>query len=673
MVIFFTCSTFVQFHLEYGRDGFMNRFLFRSKRQTQILKTIARNDFEFYAKWSYDNFVLKQPHIKTKGLFKIGQKYYILCEEINQDSRAYDGTNLYNWFDNNRIATCPIWLTAEIPQDGIKLNERNLTSLVNGEGSPRTFNQVLYDINLLLPPKIPNYKIQLNNDERIICLIFEKPVGYFIIRKIEKVLKSLGLPFGYEIKTQTPLELKTIQLSKRHDPLQLVISKTLKQNLEKPILNLLEEDEDFWLSNRHRIFSGEISKVDKIVNLNWSSKESRCILNTTVFPSANLRNYLTIFDKVIITYPLHEKEVDVFNSLGVDLKILTELARIGRVQFVLPQSVERYNTRSLAVLSEVNPDSIVLSRRLAASTIIDARNRFPLFFPPFGIQERREFLYLLNQLCENVPNDQGKNFLKLLIIELGNSWAKGEEMVNSRGAMATSVLGMAPIVASWFKSTIQVDAFIELNTANMTIDWGAPFNATVIPINSSDYSEENNTLIISNFYSGINHQAISTFINKNKILLNGILAIDSEVDIIDFANSFNSSDIKRFRKLIYELSQDVFNEDQTKVVIDKFNKEVSRYEKAAKRQSEFDFSGLLRNTATLTSAATAAVATQIDPIFRIGLGSVPLLIWFIQRLSNNKIDNYHLSLFIDYLKAKNKKSKPNSVLVSRLRKKVELL
>ncbi|MBU3198506.1 hypothetical protein LL037_18735 [Clostridium estertheticum] len=65
------------------------------------------------------------------------------------------------------------------------------------------------------------------------------------------------------------------------------------------------------------------------------------MINASVFPQADIRNYLSIYKTLIIAPPLEGCEDEFLSSLGVKLDELIELVMLGRINFVVPQSIDR--------------------------------------------------------------------------------------------------------------------------------------------------------------------------------------------------------------------------------------------------------------------------------------------------------------------------------------------
>lgn len=90
----------------------------------------------------------------------------------------------------------------------------------------------------------------------------------------------------------------------------------------------------------------------------------------------------------MISYPLIGQDNDFLDHLKIPKQHLLELISRGRIQFALPQNIIRYNLSFLEECLNTNPECIILSRRLASSSIIDIRNKTGFLATTFSFEEK---------------------------------------------------------------------------------------------------------------------------------------------------------------------------------------------------------------------------------------------------------------------------------------------
>ncbi|MFN8577143.1 MAG: hypothetical protein U0354_09830 [Candidatus Sericytochromatia bacterium] len=661
-----------------------------------------------WARWSYEQIIYNQPQIKLKGLYKFGFyaktqdsnefkmyfNYFVLCEEPINTLKTQDGEEFTKWFKDVKALTSPISLENTVPEGSVLMDERKINHLVKGSGNPRTVKQFFNELNLVLPRKIPEFIVKEGKNHVELDIIFKKKPRKYQLKKIISILESFEYPVIYNLFVDSSLNIEEFNESVRqkekdfkekyprfsNDTLDLIISRNNRGILSKSLYELVQEDEEFWVSNREKVFSGKINNVNKILPNKWNEKKLRCFINALSDAPSTLRNYIPIFQEILIALPFAKYEEKVLKKLDVTFEQLIELSKIGKVKFLLPHSIDKYFSPKIENLANECPESIILSRRLASATIIDSKERFPLIYPPFGIKERREFFSSLIKSSYEVKDQNSRKVLDEFFKGIGQSWQNSEELINLRGAVVTPALGLGAIISSLIKTTTNIDMFLEFITASSGIDWGAPFNATVVPVSSPNNSIEELTEMIAYTYSGIRNESMQVFLNGHNKILEGILTINSDVDIIELSKEFKSSDISRLQKIILNLSQNKNENDNLQDAIDKFNNEVKRYEKNAKRLAQYDIKGNIRGVGTLGSfvgGSGGGLASLLlsNPYFALlGIASIPLLTWLFNYISIERSRNNSLAIFLDYIDANlNKKVNPDAVLVSRLKKRLEFI
>lgn len=440
--------------------------------------------------------------------------------------------------------------------------------------------------------------------------------------------------------------------------IDLIPSRRLPNNFSKELKQLYEEDEDFWIDRCMNVLTTTQITVKDILPKTFSNRGSRCLVDAAVFPTKNLRTYLTLYRYVTLVMPLTDSYSNALATLQVKQQELVELAKRGRVQFLLPQSLDRYPLSLLQDLADVAPSSLLFSRRLASITIIDSRRRMPLLYPPFGTLERAEFLRTLERakldpIIKNVADALGG--------ELAQIWTNAESSVHYRGAMATGTLEAGPIIAAIYKQLTGRDVFLELCSASSSVEWAGALGATVFPVEvDGGYSEQVACELCASAYSGIKKEKIPTSFGEVETIVQGLLTLDNDAPILEVAEVFSNRDVDRIGQIVQKIAENSLTEDALSCEIQKINEKVEAYERHSDRLNRLNLTGL--------SAALAGITLLSNPT---ATAYIPLTQWIVEYLLKNADPRKDFGgYFIDWIRGLNTWTTGDIVLVSRLRAKL---
>lgn len=616
--------------------------------------------YDRWARWSYEQLCLQQPHAGIRGLWRRGDQFFIECPDIDSLSTR-DGAPLERWFDQHcRVVTSPVRLVREVPEGATPVPPRTVEDLVLLRGSPQTLRELNRDFRFLLPRDFspvhiadPKGNIEITvygelspDDEEVLVRVYE----------------SQGLPPNWTIKISKEAPPAPAGFTRGRDKFELAPSHQLPAGTPRVVKHLVEDDEDFWIDNRVRVL-GTVDAVDpaELLPKSWRAKESTCLVDASVSPPKNLRSYLGLYKRVCLVAPLASSYERQLAGLLVTEDELVGLAETGRVRFVFPHSIERYPERLLVALAERAPDSVVLSRRLAAASVLDVRRRWPILFPPFGPDERHLFLAALARFAETTGGPAGdgvKDILNLLTL----AWSRGEFALHQRGAQVTSQFGVAGIVAEFLKRSHGRDFAIEAWSAGANVEWAGALSANLFPKSTDGYDESGHAELIATVYSGRGPIAVPVIDRGVQTVLNGVLAVDNDVPVLTFAKEFESGDIERLRDLVVRIASENVDDDYLGEAVSKFNAEVRRYENRPGRAWSLGiFSAISATSASAIPEEYAAVRPYV------GIGLLALLLLTQQELAPK---NKNLGRVLDSMQAALAGVQPGAVLVSRLRKQV---
>lgn len=595
-------------------------------------------------RFSYDRFRIEHPEIEMEGLYKAGHWYYIYCPSVMD-------VNYLNQINNSFQQIIPIGshivVANTLPENPHKIEERSLSEINNLVGAARVKFDHLNDIHLEIKKVIRNYKI--DNRRSHIIIYTTDTVSEEIAEQLQTVSNRIGVKLIIENVENFD------NLSDEENPGEpflggLVISRFNSQSFSGRVKNTWEEDEDFWIDTRSKLFSEAVHKED-FKPLQWKHKKSKCFVNCTTssFP-CKLINLLTLYDQIYIVSPVKHYYKDFIHSLGISLKELIELTSLGRIKFIFPQNLNRYDTEMLESICDIQ-DSFLMTRRLATISVADLRHRNPLLFPNLSIQERQRGILDLRSVIGKATKEE--SFLvDLLANGIKERWFMYPELIHSLGAIGVNHFGISRSISKVLE--FDDDATLLMDIASQSVEWSGALDAHLIPFQMGKISIEPYARIIANIYSGVPEKNwVPTNFGYANLATGRILAVDSDIPVLEFANTFKSPDINLFREFIYDLVYHKKSPEELEAAIKEFNFHVEEYEKTKKAVTDLDITGFVVDLATnrLNMVLSSWVVERLINLFEKYSGKTSTL----QKL----IDNIE--------SIKTFASPPSSILLSRMR------
>ncbi len=619
---------------------------------------------DHYCRWSYEQLLLQQPHIEFAGLWKKGHLHYIVCPALSIAKTA-PGEDLRLWFEKQcRVITAPVQIVEQCPAGTERVRDRSSGERARLAGAPRTRRDLLVDLGLGLPPDFPPFTI--DNPNADVMLVTNRDLTDVQKSQASTAYERMG--YGIELRfavdpSRDP-QNETFRFEFGQGDIDLLPSRRLPTQYSRDLRFLMEEDEEAWVANREQLFSSNEQKPAELLPETWQeSRGLSCLVDATVFTPDNIRSHLCLYDTVLLTLPLADSFEKNCESLGVSHEELSALVELGRVRILLPQAIDRYPLTWLAALAERAPQNILMSRRLAAVTVADARNRVPLLYPPLSPIERHTMLNVLADQAESLVGPaRSADFVRFLV-ELGATWSGAEWSVSSRGAMGTSHLGVGAISAALYEQVTGKDLRLELWSAAQKVEWAAALGAHVFPSSVGDYDESNACDLVAGVYGG--GFVGATPPRSTLSAVSDLLAISGKVDVVGLAKEFSSADIARLRGLMLRIARENVDADFMKAAIDKFNAEVRHYEKRPDLLKSVNVVGLMSAGFAASGAVDPSIAHMV-PLAGILLGFV--LNRVIDELPRHTTLGGRIVDFCNSLLTG--RTNPDAVLVARARKDV---
>ncbi|WP_437975341.1 hypothetical protein WMF11_46415 [Sorangium sp. So ce295] len=619
---------------------------------------------DHYCRWSYEQLLLQQPQIQFAGLWRQGYQHYIVCPTLST-AKAAGGEDLRLWFDKQcRVVTAPVKIVEQCPAGAERVPERTCEERARLAGAPRTRRDVLVDLGLALPPDFPPFTIDDPGTD----------VVFVTTRKLSDTEKSqvssayaemgYGVQILFAVDPSRDPQNETFRFEFGQGDIDLLPSRRLPTKYSRDLRFLMEDDEEAWAASRERLFASSDSCATELLPVAWQhSRGLSCLVDATVFAPDDIRSQLCLYDTVLLALPLENSFEENCAALGVSSEELSRLVELGRVRILLPQAIDRYPLNWLAALAERAPKSILLSRRLAAATVADARNRVPLLYPPLSPVERHAMLHMLTDQASNLVGPARAADFVQFVYELGATWAGAEWSVSSRGAMGTSHLGIGAISSAVYQQVTGRDLRLELWSAAQKVEWAAALGAHVFPSSAGEYDESAACDLVAGIYGG--GFVGSTRSRFTLSAVSDLLALSSKVDVVDLAKEFSSADIKRLRDLIDRISRENIDPDYLKDAIGRFNAEVRHYEKRPDLLKSVNVVGLMSAGLAAAGIVDPSIA-HVVPLAGIMLGFV--LNRVIDELPRHSAPGGRVIDFCNSLLTA--RANPDAVLVARARKDV---
>lgn len=535
-----------------------------------------------YSRYSFESLALAHPEMDIKGLWYCDFKYYVLIEKDGTLTES-DLQEFEKIQEDHRIIGSPkLLLTQTIPNNAIKITGRENYEVALSFGAPYTDSELEYLLFQYINKKLHPFRYKLELPSLYLELSFSKQLTEDEKAEIETTLYSIGIK--YEIKYITDYNLLNISISeKKHsDSLALIPNKILPNNFPTKLRNLHEEDEDFWLDNRSLILTSYDLEKDKVLPTSFNNKYSSCFVDAQVLRPDNIRNYLSIYERVIISYPLIGQDNDFLNHLKIPKHHLLELISRGRIQFALPQNITRYNVSFLEECLNTHPECIILSRRLASSSIVDIRKKTGFLATTFSFEEKLNILKTLKKLDSEIFN--------LFVSALSKNWHSMEMNIHERGAMGVANIGIAPVMSELFNKEGR-DLYLELLFSAMPLEWAMALNADFYPYQGNEHSQYNASACCLYGYNGFRIDKDAIVQSKIGEIATKILSLDNDMSALELDDAILKGDIPRIKNFSKKLSN--LSSEELDMKIYELNKEIRKIENKESKLSSLDLCGLI--------------------------------------------------------------------------------
>lgn len=610
-------------------------------------------------KQNYEQFRLQTYQYRHEGLFHDEKNIYAVVSEV--DRSPTDRENLekaLSQYNSLTIPTPKIICKASSEFQPIPL--RDIYQKIYLHGNSVTHDEFFNDLTILIPKEYHPFNADVQFWDKQFKLTFKKKLTEEQKLEITLLCESTGYQgFSYSFKHNPNLSEFPGVVEKKansHNNLHLTASGLMRNQFSRPVLDAYEEDQEFWYQNKHSILTGDCPDKSAYLPSNFNSGESSCFIDASVFRRENLRVYLSLYEKIIIALPLADSELatSFYDSFKINNFELKELIQRGRLLFVAYQNLHRYDKDLLNDILSTDPNCIIFSRKLSASTLTGIQAKSGILGRTFDSDEQYQFL----NHCHSMPRTEISTLIKCL----SEQWQIAEYAINKEGATSVYHAGMSRFAAQIFKDRGR-DLFIEFCTASSSLEFAQGLNAHHFPYDSAQYSEVEACKCLSSFYNGFTESNTTLRESELSKLLSQVLTINNDMSILELDDVISGINTRSLPSLLSNFSNLSDEEREYKLYI--LNKELSKIERNKNRLQALDFTGSIMPSV----AGAVMVFNNIPEGGYLPLGSI-----FLKYLQVYGKDSALLkSPIFDSFSAMNHRVSKESIIVSNYRSRIKTI
>jgi hypothetical protein len=622
------------------------------------------------ARWFYDHLVCLHPQLAFYGVWSQAHEFFVAVD-ASEMPLASDGRPLDDWIRWNRPMPLVVRVHLGDPPPGVELlPRRDAFEAAWGCGRSRTLSSLWQDLTMWLPVDFPDFKLW--DEPGRAFLEPAHPLSMPESDALAIALQRLGVGLSVEVVSPGTLETNfkhaeplrsRIYVAKAESgqtPGTLLGARTLRaRGFAKAVIDLADQDEAVWRSDGDQIWVDSALSAATFRSADQGS--ARCFVPASSFEPGDIRNYLSIYDKVVLSPPLETTQERVLAALGISTEELGQLIARKRVELALPHSIERYDPRLLAVAHEADPLAIIGPRRLSIMCVLETRRRVPLIFPLLSPGERGDLLHSLYLAASHLDSEK-QDSVRWLASTLSECWSTQEDFIRERGVLGLSGAGVGRLVSALVQRVLGRNLFLEITAASQDVEIAAALDAAVFPVDRPTYSQVGHSRLLAEVFSGFQSTELGPDQKHLNVVLDGLFGISSDIPVLEVADAFTGSDVARLRKMILSVTSQELDIDELHETIVKYNAEAMRFAGRRDRLRRLDAGGLL-----LVGVGAAA----LDP----NLASAPVLLAGIAyikgRLRDAGASSRLVGFLSDAIDGVARATRPRAVLINRIAERLE--
>jgi hypothetical protein len=528
-----------------------------------------------WAKWVMSLFAFRYPGQRPK-LYQRTNIFYILAdipfEEFDEVSADFHR--------NIRPVTANIQLVREVPENAeINVDQTNLHDefwLVGVPVSVSVINRLL----ILCVPNFPDGGIDF--DTQTDRWFFSSKNVLTDAERLAVISATTKLRLDGELEfRQIPAQNQDATANTYKRPLlDLAMAKEFR-NHPIEIMRLVEKDEDEWRTFVDRRASPTV-ETEYIA----SEGQSSCLFDADHAGSLRLSELLSVYETVHLMPS--KDNLDWLQRHKITQSELGDLIEMGRVKLVLPYSMDSYSGL-YELIEKISPESIVLSRSLAARSIVSLQRKEPLLFAPINNRQRAIALSVLSKIRTPYTDSLVKSY--------GRHYEGYYSSAMIRGAVAHLDIGIGPLLGNLLFAIKGVDARIEMAIAGAGVEWALGLNSAYIPrvfgsSSGAEFDETNNSLIVASYLSRTSSLPMDPVANRLHTITDGLLSL-SEIPPVEVAKNFNGRAAKQFRTYARGLMAGNAKIEELEHLVIELNGETEKFERNHERLSRLKIDSLI--------------------------------------------------------------------------------
>lgn len=610
-----------------------------------------------------EDFESQQYHLVFTGIWE-ERGVWVIGVEGGTMPTTRDGVALDLWVEQNRLLLQPCRVHIGPIPDGVDvMPARTPAQRALAYGKVRTLPGIWHDLACALRADFPDFIVWEGPGE---C--FVEPVRALSVdetAELQTAINAIGLHVRPEIRSvgdyqracmsSAPKNKRRLSDGSNVAPMHIssVPRAHKRRGLSERAMRLVERDHDLWSVERTRLWSLDYNEAPTATQ----ETGARVFLPATVFASVDLRVLLSVYDTVVLAPPIESSESEILARLGVARSDLASLALAGRLEIVLPCSLERYSAGLLSELSEAAPDAVIGPREILVRCVAASRARAPMLLPALGHSERIELLRALRLSALSGLGPDADTLVRYVEL-LSHCWDRQEELVDERGMLGLEVCGLGRFVGELYEQITGKKMWLEFGSATHSVEIAASTGAAVCPVDTGGYSEYGHTKVVCSLFDGFTEQLSSLNYRRASGALEGLLGVARDVPILELATTLVGSDISRLRELLSKIAHHAVDPSEFDETISKFNAAVSSFERRKARLKKLDLNGMLAVT-----AGFVGLDGDLAPL----PATYSATYWLLQRLRAFAGDRSAAQRLADVFEGALTAHRPRTTLVARLR------
>ncbi|WP_252515152.1 hypothetical protein [Candidatus Pantoea bituminis] len=318
-----------------------------------------------YVKANYESFILQHYRLDHGGLFHDNKRFYAVVRNLQESGMSLQEVNaLYNYHYKTMGVPGPLFVENE-SKDFIRINLRNHYERINLFGQSFNISDFNNKINMAMPSERHPFNVRISWADNTIKFTFKNRVSESDFQNVILICEGLGY-YGYSYENYTDKNFPEynfdVQVARNTSGnLTLISGGYLQNKFPREIVEKYEEDQDFWSQNKFSVFSDVLMTREECLPDAFKKTTSSCFVDATVFQRNNIREYLSLYEIVIIAVPITDAPnyQSFYETFRLTRSELLELVRRGRVKFVAFQNIHRYDTDFLADVLSTDSNCIL--------------------------------------------------------------------------------------------------------------------------------------------------------------------------------------------------------------------------------------------------------------------------------------------------------------------------